>query len=395
MQGFQSGASRVATIASPKNTVAEAMPLPQAEQVESYGDPYTSLSASGGLDGIQVGASSSLAEEIATVYSEGDTSGTIDMLRTHINENQGAVDKRFWFMLLDAYQVTGSRADFEKVALSFSSFFGISPPSWVDHGSREKGVLGGKNILILEPIFKMAHTERFREFVRASKDEKFCRINVSPCKFDQSDVGALAAFYKLMTDIRKARITAVLMGDNNLMAFCRAYIQKSDGSGPVQKVVILKPEIQAVEKMLWMIYLEVLQWKGRVEEFESMAMEFALKFDISPPGWEADGVMSLSKGRDSAPTETVLDAVISGNNVDALIDQIRQEVEGSDSGVCSINFARIDRMDFSAAGSLVHFLQTVSQNQGRIVFENVNEMICVLLEIVGVTEYITVIPRLR
>ena len=80
---------------------------------------------------IKVTSNDSLEQELATIFSEGDTTTTINMLRKYLNENKGAVDKRYWYMLMNCYEVIQSKQDFEKVALSFAHLFGASPPSWI------------------------------------------------------------------------------------------------------------------------------------------------------------------------------------------------------------------------------------------------------------------------
>lgn len=216
-----------------------------------------------------------LLQELATFYSEGEIKPVIDRLRKHINDNRGDVDRRFWYMLMDCYQVSQQKGEFDKVAISFAHKFGTSPPSWYEEEiEKKKGGLVGKNILILEPFFKQEHTLKFKEFLKTAKEENFCRINVSSAKFDQSEVAALNSLHKLFSDLRKSRVLSILMGDNNLINFCKAYMN------PNLSNKALKEDFIRNEQIAWLLYLEVLQWKGKQEEFETVALDYAMKFEI-------------------------------------------------------------------------------------------------------------------
>jgi ABC-type transporter Mla MlaB component len=345
---------------------------------------------------IKVTSNDSLEQELATIFSEGDTATTINMLRQYLNENKGSVDKRYWYMLMNCYEVAQSKNDFEKVALSFAHLFGTSPPSWIYEDVKSKeNMVSGKNIMILESILKIEHTQKYKEFLLAAKGEKFCRINLSPCKFDQSEVAALQQFYKLMTDLRKNQVLSVLMGDNNLISFCKLYIQQ-------QNTKILKQEFLEQEELFWLIYLEILQWKGQQEEFENVALEYAMKFEISPPGYEEKGVMkiekltnSMAKALESSEEEIEIDKELNANNIENLLKIIEKDFESNKNS--EIDLKKVDRIDFAAAGSISYKIQELWSQENhaekKVIFKNPNELILTLLEMVGVTEFVEIIPR--
>ncbi len=343
---------------------------------------------------IRIESSSSLAEDLATIYSEGDINLVIDRLRNYLNQHKGAVDKRYWYMLMDCYQVSNNKVEFEKVALSFARLFDSSPPSWFKEEDNKKGILGGKNILILEPVFKVSQTEKFKEFLKAAKDEKFCRINLSPCKFDQSEIQALYNLHKLLSDLRKNRVLSVLMGDNNLVPFCKNYISPNSASR------LLREDFLHNEQIFWLIYLEILQWKGRKEDFESLALDFAMKFEVSPPGWEDEGVMKIDKQFEEMSESEgsfELESHLTLNNIDNLLNKIRTDFETGDKS--EIDLSKVDRIDFSAAGSISHFIQELWMEpdftEKKVILISPNELILILLEMVGLTEFVEITNKKR
>lgn len=342
---------------------------------------------------VRMAASSSLEEIIATTYSEGDIALAIEKLRIHLNENKGKVDKNFWYMLMDCYQVIGNQPNFDRTAIAFAHSFEASPPSWNMSNNIEKNsVLAGKNIMILEPIFKFEHTEKFKEFYKAARQEKFCRINVSQCRFEESEVSALKALYQLFLQLRKGKVMSILMGDNNIIEFCKSYINPN----PIQKN--LKQTFIDNESLFWLIYLEILQWKNKHDEFEELAFEYAKKFEISPPGWEVNGVMLYDKSleEEEIVSEFILtDKVLTSNNIESLLNIIQNDFNKSYRS--EIDLSSIERIDFAAAGAISHFIQelwTSKEHENKeVIFKHPNKMITVLLDMVGVTEFVKIIPK--
>ena len=64
-----------------------------------------------------------------------------------------------------------------------------------------------------------------------------------------------------------------------------------------------------------------------------------------------------------------------------------------------IDLLHVDIIDFSAAGTISHHIQEIishSENSNKkIIFKNPNELILVLFEMVGISEFIDIIPRKR
>ena len=340
-------------------------------------------------------ATSAIEEEVATIFSEGDNDTSIALIKDYFKQNSGKVEPRVWFMLLDLYQVIGAKDDFDKTALAFAHEFGTSPPSWFGelHTEVKKDSMGGgKNMIILEPIMKEDYIDKFKELFKVSKKENFCRINVSQCKFEQNSPEILEKFLKLLLDLRKAKVVSVLMGDNNLIAFCKKFIQDANYKKP--------PTFENHEQLIWLIYLELLQWKGQLEEFENIALEFAEKFEISPPGWDDKGVMDLSsvtKDNTEDDNSIGLDKDINGNNIDPLLNYIKSSFEKGSHA--EVDMAKIDRIDFSAAGSISFHIQELWSNPSfsnkKVIFKHPNELVIILLHMVGVTEFVHIIPRNR
>lgn len=337
-----------------------------------------------------------LIDEIATTFLEGERVAAVQMLVDYVKEHKGNVDKKFWYLLMDAHQIMNNREAFEQTALIFSRKFETSAPSWFSNGNEEKApapAMMGSHALSLDSIFGITQANRFKEFLRSAKQDKFCRINVSQCKFDQSDPVALKALLQLFRNLRKYEVKATLMGENNLLNFCKPYIfATADGKGT-------KPEFREIEEDLWLLYLEILQWKNRQDDFENLALEFAMKFEISPPGWEDNGVMNIeaSQSKDEEVEEEFQEKKITSQNVQILLDIITERFKNVEK--CEVDFSKVETIDFESAGSINFHIQEIWSDEKyanrRVILKYPNEMILTLFNMVGTTEFLEIIPRKR
>ena len=345
----------------------------------------------------QVSVGSSVSEEVATLYAEGETKYAIDMLIKHMNDNKGKVEKRFWFMLMDIYQITDQKGPFEKVALLFANTFSCSPPSWAARmEDQNKMTVGGKNILIIDGPLKSDNNARFKDFLKAAREEKFCRIEASRLKFDSSEVMGLESLLKLMTDLIKYKVTSLLMGENHVLQFCKQYISPQEGRP-------LNVNFTQNETLFWLITLEIYQWKGREKEFEDLALEYAMKFEESPPGYDIKSIMKLSTSQmqeaEAAEESTVplVEKNLNSNNLNTLLGIIENQIKTGTRA--EIEFGHVERVDFACASSLIHFLQELhikkENADKKIIFKNPCEPVVALFDMIGLTEFVEITPRVR
>lgn len=340
-------------------------------------------------------SSSDFSETIATFYSEGSAYDVIDQIRSHLNENKGQIEQKYWYMLMDCYQIINNQENFERVALSFSKAFDTSPPSWEPLEVEVQKSLIGKNILILEQHFDMAQTAKFKDFLIASKQEKFCRINLSQCKFEQSEIAAVKALLDLFTQLRKSKVVSVLMGEANLVSLCKNYVNPNEANPNLNKDFLLN------EELFWLISLELLQWSGKQTEFDDMAFEYTVKFEISPPSWDDSGVMNYEKTVSHAESEfdqiKKLDKNVDSSNIGRLSEIINEQFEKEN--FAEIDFRHVEKIDFTSAGTMSHIIQEIWSDEKhkhkKISIIEPNEMIRILLEMVGIGELVQIVPKRR
>jgi ABC-type transporter Mla MlaB component len=178
---------------------------------------------------------------------------------------------------------------------------------------------------------------------------------------------------------------------------------------------------------LWKLRLEHLRITHRPDEFELAALDFCVTYEVSPPSWESarceyklldvDGVSGVGQTiigeavHDSIQSElsrydedpsapsvmqtTQLAAVelsgqIYGDPV-AVLDKLEGRMVGAD--VMVISCAKLIRVDFSAAGTLLNWV-SARQTEGRLVqFIDVHRLVAAFFHVIGISEHAKVVPR--
>lgn len=351
------------------------------------------------MNGIKVSSSNKLFEEIATLFAEGEEKSALDILRQHIKDNKGEVDKKYWFMLLDIYQVNNQKAEFEKTALIFANQFNCSAPSWPNEfKENDKTSITGKNLLILNKINE-DEKEKIKEFIINAKEEKFCRLDVSKLKFEESNLEGFDLLLNTMYELRKSKVLSLLLGENNILNFSKQYIKFfnniDNNDNSLNKVYYNN-------QVFWLLYLEVLQWKNRMEEFEDLAIEYAVEFELSAPGWDDNGVMKIESSivhqqiTEDIEVNSNLPEIITTENVQELFTYINEKAKQIEHEI-NIDMKEIQRIDFASAGSLLGFTQEFlsKNNDKKITLTQPNELIYCLLETIGLTDILQIIPKKR
>jgi anti-anti-sigma regulatory factor len=158
------------------------------------------------------------------------------------------------------------------------------------------------------------------------------------------------------------------------------------------------------------------------DEFELVALEYCVTYEVSPPSWqearstcELEGatmgdelslvdvgeeekpgwgegqVVTALVGLDGeAPALVELTGEILGDAADALA-RLEAGMEGATRMV--ISCARLIRVDFSAAGSILNWVAIQETNGCKVQFRDVNRIVAAFFNVIGITEHARVVPR--
>jgi tetratricopeptide (TPR) repeat protein len=336
--------------------------------------------------------SKTVLEGAAVHFADGNPNKAIEILVSRLNEHSGQVDLNEWYMIFDAYQSTGQQNRFEKLALFFSSLFGISPPAWEQfHNDTKNRDAMGRSALNIDGSISDLHSEKIKDFLSASKESKTCRIDFSRIKLLDNDPSleeSLARLLKMMQEIRKHKISGQIMGDMNFIDILKEHIAY------IKDV----KEYSDKNKAYWLILLELYQWHGQEAEFDELGYDYAMNFEESPPSYNESQVMkSLSDPEEenylNDDGSILAEPIIDRQNISKLIKYIDEQIKQQENVV--IDFKYTSRLDFYAAMELAKHLGNLGLDNSRIIIRHPIELIVTLLNMTGVSSFITYIPRKR
>ena len=385
--------------ASPQAPIQPQARQPQHAQAKPQ-QPQSATHApqvSGPLDSAKGGAKAAdfqnVVDEASIIFASGEERTAAEMILRYLNETKGNVDKRVWYILLDIYHALGNRDNFEQLSIHFAKRFGTSPPSWqTGDGSSEaqpakSAVAAGRNVLIIEGGIGGGIIAKTKEFVAAAKEMKTCKIDVSRMKPDQCDAEGLGSMQAVMGQLRKHKVAATLMGENHLATWLKKKVDSS------------KERQDPSDSPYWLLLLEILQWRGQMDEFEELSLEYTITYEISGPGWEPSGVMTIEaaaevhdEGRES-DCDVVPEPLVTDVSVQRIQDQIGKMIKEKSS--IRLDFRSVKRMDFSSAGAFLGFVSSLGDDSKKLTIVGPSELIVALFDVVGLSPLIGFEPRKR
>jgi ABC-type transporter Mla MlaB component len=356
-------------------------------------------------------------EEAAIRFANGDDEGAEAGLREALSPaGHRANHEDTWLTLFDLYRATAQHEKFESVAIDFASKFGRSAPQWFS--MPEMVGLTGINAQDGEAINK--------------KSDWRC-----PSKLGVQSVAALnAALLKAVmpwridwTPLQSIEPLAVVALRRVFASWTAQPVQlRFMGADKLETVLQeATPSGQSdVAQEHWKLRLESLRLMHRPDEFELIALDFCVTYEVSPPAWEAARCeyKSLDSGGATQAGHTIIgeamhDSIPSGlsgygdsqigsshqsaqlsavelsgqikGDAQATLDKLEQRLSGAD--IMVISCSRLIRVDFSAAGNLLNWV-TARQAEGRTVqFGDVHRLVAAFFHVIGISEHAQIVTR--
>lgn len=357
-------------------------------------------------------------EEAAILFANGDDAGAeaglLDLLapgalRVH------HVDT--WLTLFDLYRATGEQEKFETAAIKFVKRFDRSAPQW-----------------FCLPDMVKAMTNINDNAARGSSTDWICpsvmglqtvaALNAAmqraamPWRLDWSnlktiDPSALDGLYKVFANWANTPVQLQFLGGAQL-----------------QRVLLATTtlgEPNTVQKW-WLLRMQALRVFNLSEEFEVVALDFCVTYEVSPPAWEsarcvcismdAQGNAMASQAIIGEPVHSAMNSMIMEGDDPSLGSQSSQgnyqlfsvelsgHIQGDAAGVLDmleaklvgasvvqISCSKLIRVDFSAAGMLLNWVSARQLEQRPVKLLEVNRLVAAFFNVIGITEYAKVVVR--
>jgi ABC-type transporter Mla MlaB component len=173
--------------------------------------------------------------------------------------------------------------------------------------------------------------------------------------------------------------------------------------------------VRDADPVYWMLRLEALRLTHRPDQFDEVAIDYCVTFEVSPPSWEnarckaqligtSQNTRTLSLSvvgeavtsfldtagheDDPAPGQVQLTSVelagqLSGDLAE-LLNRLTTQV--GESRVIRINCSLLMRVDFVAAGDLLNWVATRHGEGREIVFHDSHRLVALMFGAMGINE---------
>ncbi len=374
-----------------KNKPATAKKTGKAEAIEAINqaplteEHFNSAPLQGGIDVVETGAKLAPGiEEAAMLYASDRADEAIALLKTYL-AGADAGDAQ-WRMLFDLYRMTRQREAFDQLALDYAVKCETSPPVWVDVATTKPP---GKNI---SAEATKSSGQLFS--LKGSLDETSAdRITLL-----QSAAGQGA----IQLDL--SGINSITPAGSQLLKDALAQLQKKRAQLQIASGALISllqqhtGDVAQHEPAHWLLLLQLYQVQGKQDEFEDLAVDYAVRFEVSPPSWETPAEVAqsiapvaLAEAAESASANAfAMHGVINGGST-ALFDEFRaftaarKEVE--------LDLADVQRVEFASVNLFMEALMHLLQAGKRVRIVGGNEMVNVVLIVMGVDEMAEVVRR--
>ena len=209
------------------------------------------------------GGGDSAIDEAAMLYASNQSDSAESLLKNLLN----AGDERAWHMLFDLYRLGNREADFEKLALEYAMRFESSPPVWKKIGGKTDKKKGESRQLSLPARLDGSIQGKMAQILSSLQKDATLQLDFSQvAEVDEAGAQGIA---DMLTQTRKKKIKFQVSGASSIIDLLKTRMQSETGG-----------------QGYWQMLLAIYQLLGKQNEFEDLAIEFAVAFELSPPSWE-------------------------------------------------------------------------------------------------------------
>ncbi|MHB0919211.1 MAG: STAS domain-containing protein [Thiobacillus sp.] len=347
-------------------------PAPAAEPQPA--DTLLTMDMGGG--GIVVEESSGTAQspvdEVAIFYASGQS----DMAERLLKDILATGDRRAWHMLFDLYCIQNREKDFDQLALDYAMRFETSPPVWhsmAGNNAVSKPQPDQTASLELPGLLDKKAAATLREGVEATAKNAVVRIDFS--RIAMIDEAGAEECAKILAAARKARRKLQVSGVDTLTALLQD-LNRATHSRAVH----------------WLLLLELYQTLGQEENFENLAVDYAVRFEVSPPSWSEVQAAEVVQAK---PAEPLDDALRLAGEITPANDSALQQCGSyaSTHNEVLIDLSQVTRVDYGSVSQFISVLMQCLGSGKTITLRGHNALIHELFRVMGIDQLAHLIPH--
>ena len=374
------------TVAKPAAADTKAQPATPGPNGDEFGD----FAASGSIEVIEsTTESTSAVEEAAIYYANNLVDQASATLLRAIRDPMESRDIQPWLMLFDLYQLSGMKQPFEDLALEFVVKFERSAPLWIDAQQAAEPKPAAKtdsgDYFAFSGLLSADSAAQFQQLQDAAGKSGSIRLDLS--KVQGVDGAGSKSLLEALQGLANAGVKIQYSGAGVLTEKVREAI-KAGGNDNARHH--------------WLLLLELYQLQGKLVEFEDLAVEYAVTFEVSPPSWvdvpgaapveESSESLEQAEERAAAADTFPLNGVICGT-CEQRMKELAQFAAARPE--VRIDMSGVSRVEFVSVGMVLNTMIELNAGGKRVLIEGANEMVSALLGVMGVSQFATIARKDR
>ena len=351
-------------------------------------------------------------EEAAICFARGDDAGSETvLLQTILPGSLGADHEDCWHALFDLYRATGDVEKFERVRLRYVQRFGRLGPSWVS-----------LRLLAREALLVSARPRAAAPAALSSPGDDGWTCSAHLTREGLGEMmrvlGAAGPVWVLdWRGLTSIDATAVVPLKTLFVHWSSTAVQLRFSGGATLLAVLATATPtgnRATAVVWWELRMSVLRAMHDPDNFEFVALNYCLTYEVSPPPWEDPhcNFMSLESSSSEAGTDVAGlprvpshhdpigitrlqpasgQAVLAGHLKGGVLGVwSRLDADLAGAGTSVISCAALLRIDFSAAGELLDWVVARDAQGGRVEFIHVHRLVAAFFKVMGIADHASV-----
>jgi len=365
-------------------------------------------------------------EEAAIRFANGDDQGAeASLLELVGNDGERNGHVETWLALFDLYRASGQQAKFDEAAIDFASCFGRSAPQWSVNAKASSFEQLEAPAEAAAPLpGQIAHMQMHWVCPSTLGVQSVAALNAvvtrnaSPWHVDWRGLKTIedAALPPLLEMLRRwgsAKGEYCLRGAGHLLGVLAEHSPTDN---------------REIDPQWWNARMALLRLMGEMDEFELVALNYCVTYEVSPPAWE-DPVAKFvpideTAGADAPPplkeepppphsmfqpsdfaSSRIFEAqegIVKGDLIGIVTDDVDKALRPLNAAIdhaaahaqsIEINCRLLLRMDFSAAGGLLNWVTMQQALKRQVTLRQVNRLVGAFFGVIGIHEAARVILR--
>ncbi len=341
-------------------------------------------------------------EEAAILFANGDDAAAEAALVDAVSVGPRQSHEPTWLTLFDYYRATGNQAKFDELSMDFAGRFDRSAPQWFSLPE----MLGIKmGAAAAAPAVQKAYDWRAPVVMGPQTIATMLAVLTKapqPWRIDWGQLrtiedAAVPLLQKTASEWVGSPVELHFMGVANLDKALLEGTSAGDSTDSQER---------------WNLRLLMMRLMQRDDDFEGLALEFCVAFEVSPPAWER--TQNKYKCLDEAEGEhdvmvghTIIDSMLMDDadrpefghsrmmagvelagqihgDASAVLAQLEARRQGH--GILVVECGKLMRIDFSAAGNILNWVIEKKSDGVDVHFSNVHRLVAALFNALGISE---------